>query len=174
MKSIGLEIVDKVLTNNQDQHMLLSMEEKRSKETFSTYVKLINELVSEAVLNIEVDAIPSQLKLEMIESQKKGLPRPLLALLQSHMKIKVYEELLFSDLIESNFFSKIYQSYFPPKIMQQYKKEAIGHPLKKEILAMLLTNKLINFGGVLFFKQIEETSAAKISEISRVYLILLE
>ena len=112
LRSCGKNVVDKVLVNNQEQHMLLSMESLRSVNHFSVYRKLMNSLIEKKVIDPKVDSVPNESTLNLLQSEGKSLPRALLALLQSHVKIHVYEELMTYEYMSDVFFDQIFLHIF--------------------------------------------------------------
>ena len=172
LTSLGSEIVDKVLINNNEQHMLLSMEAIRSNASFSIYRKLLNQFIHDKIIDPKVDAIPDEPTLNNLQSERKGLPRALLALLQSHVKIKTYDSLIEYDQMNDPFFDQIFETYFPSALLSTYKPYVHQHPLKKEIICMLVTNYIINRAGVLFFSSVQNVVPMNIGYISIAFIIV--
>ena len=168
------DVSNSVLKNNQSQHKLLSMEEYRSRHSMIRYKSLIQNLINKGLLNPKTDEIPSQTILDELESKQDPLPRPLLALLQSLVKLEINEALIQSDILEHHMFDSLYESYFPEIFYKKFNKELHSHPLKKEITATLLTNLIINQSGILFIQTIQEVSKESIPAICFSYYLLYQ
>ena len=115
--------------------------------------------------------IPNQKFLDELESNKRGLPRPLLALLQAYIKMTVFDALQGSTLIDDDRLLSMYERYFPEKIQKEFKKELVGHYLQKEILATVICNKVINQAGILFFDDIQKSTGLGLDLITIAYLV---
>ena len=172
LASCGEEVVQKVLVNNNEQHMLLSMEAFRSVTYFSVYRKLMNHFIHEKVIDPVIDAVPDESTLNVLQAEKKGLPRALLALLQSHVKIQIYNELINYGYMDNQFFDQIFMPYFPKKLIAKFEKDIHKHPLKKEIICMLVTNYVVNRAGILFFSSVQNVVPMSIGKITIAFIIV--
>ena len=63
-----------------------------------------------------------------------ALPRPLLALLQSLIKLDVNDALLEKLNTKDPFFNNYLLNYFPKQIIEKFKKEISNHQLRHEII----------------------------------------
>lgn len=172
LKKSTNNVIENVLENNIYQHKLLSMEEIRSKTSISPYTNLIAQFIYEKKLNPETDIIPSQVKFEELDKKKMSLPRPLLALLQSLVKLDINDTLLKELNTNNTIFNNFFYNYFPKSVMEKFKTELNNHQLKHEIIITELTNYIINNSGILFFRSTQEITGKSITEITQTYLIL--
>jgi glutamate dehydrogenase len=172
LKKSTKNVIENVLKNNIYQHKLLSMEEIRSKISISPYTNLITHFINEKKLNPQTDIIPSQEKFEELDKKKMSLPRPLLALLQSLIKLDINGTLLEKFNSKDPFLNNFFYNYFPKSVIEKFKKELNNHQLKHEIIITELTNYIINNAGVLFFRSTQEITGKSIKEITETYLIL--
>ncbi|RLA62768.1 MAG: hypothetical protein DRQ88_01845 [Epsilonproteobacteria bacterium] len=167
------EVSELVLRNNRWQHRLLSMDVIRSKTFFRFYRDLIKHLIKEG-MDAKSENIPGTKALKQWENAKKTLPRPVLAQIQSFVKMGVYNDFQKSDLLDDPFFDKFYKSYFPQLIVQEFEGDLAAHPLKKQIIATVLTNKIVNQVGSFFFDRFKHFIGKGVDEVSKVYLIMEE
>lgn len=172
LKKITPEIIEKVLLNNQKQHRLLSMEQRRSEHFNSPYNALVHRYIDNGLLDPKHDVILDTDAFEELSKKHTPLPRPLLALLQSLTKLTLAEDLLASSLIEHPFFTDHFHAYFPQSILHEFGTHVSSHPLKKDITAMLLSNILINNAGILSLSFIRHITAKPHADIVTTYMIL--
>jgi glutamate dehydrogenase len=172
LKKLADNVIDLVLHNNQLQHQLISMEEIRSQKTIFPYQTLINQLIQNGIINPKTDAIPKPSEFDELDKKKLPLPRPLLAQLQSLVKLDVSENLLRSDFLTHPIYETLYVSYFPHHISKTYYEELFNHPLRKEITATALTNYCINNAGILSINFMKEVSGKPIDVIANAYYCL--
>ncbi len=172
LKGSTLNVIESVLQNNIHQHQLLSMEEYRSRVSISPYINMINTYIEAAIINPKTDVIPSQAKFDDLDKKKLPIQRPLLALLQSLVKLDISETLSESKLSDQALFSDLFFNYFPKSLLKKYKSKLNSHPLKKDIIATSLTNYVVNNAGILFFSFVKEITSKSIFEISATYIML--
>jgi len=166
------QVTDLVLDNNQGQHQLISMDQLRSKSQFNIFNKLINDFIDSKALDPITENIPPQIELDRYADSGAPLPRPLLAVLQSYVKMDVFDKLVNSPILEESFVDTLYQSYFPELILSKFSDQINSHRLKKEIEATLITNKIVNQAGICFFFQTTTTTGKPVDRITEVYLTL--
>lgn len=166
------EVTDLVLHNNKGQHCLLSMDQIRSKEDFSLFNKLIQTMIASKKLDPITENIPSQTQLDKYKETQSSFPRPLLAVLQSYVKMDIFDKLVNASFLNHSLVSPLYKGYFPKMILDKFEDHLDKHRLKKEIIATQITNKLVNQAGICFFFQAEQRTGKSASDIAQVYLCL--
>ena len=169
LKKLANNVIDLVLHNNQYQHQLISMEELRSQQTIFPYQTLINTFIQRGIINPKIDAIPKASEFDELDKKKLPLPRPLLAQLQSLVKLEVSESLLQSSYLMHPIYESLYLSYFPTHITKTYADDIFDHPLRKEITATALTNYCINHAGILSINFMKEVSGKPIDVVANAY-----
>ncbi|MBI60523.1 hypothetical protein CL657_04835 [bacterium] len=172
LASLTPDVIQLVLNNNQDQHQLISLEECRSQKAIYPYQTLINSFIEQGAINPKKDTIPKSSEFEELDKKKLPLPRPLLALLQSLIKLETSESLSSSDCLSHPLYNKLFESYFPKKLAKSYKKQIQAHPLRADITATSLTNYCINNAGILFFSFMKEVTNQATDTIATTYFIL--
>ena len=166
------QVTELVLYNNRGQHCLLSMDQIRSKEDFSLFNKLIQTMISSKKIDPVTENIPSQTQLDKYKESTTSFPRPLLAVLQSYVKMDIFEKLVNSEFLNHPFVDPLYKGYFPELILTQFSNQLDKHRLKKEIIATQITNKIVNQAGICFFFQAEQRTGKPASDIAQLYLSL--
>ena len=149
LKEIQNEVIDKVLSNNFFQSLLLSLEEKRlNKEKL---IKVIDLLESTDYFKRKYYSIPNNKEIEAL-----SLIRPLIAIIMLYSKIFLKKYILNSDLLENSYFNKYLKEYFPKTFYKKFEKQLSPHFLKKEIIATQIANKIINFYGINFLSDFDK------------------
>jgi len=166
------DVTELVLKNNQGQHQLLSMDTLRSKRDLNPFVKTIHYFLSNKLINAIKENIPNPTTLDELRAKNAPMPRPVLALLQAHEKMRLFSNLMRSDIAEDPYLDIHFENYFPIKIRKKFKLHLGKHPLKKHITNTLLTNKIINQAGISFFYHIETLTGKEPHDIARAYLII--
>jgi hypothetical protein len=98
---------------------------------------------------------------ELLEARRpRGLPRPLLALVLSHVKIWAFSRILESDFPESAVGLPFLTGYFPERL-QVFSKHFGEHRLKREIIATGAANHVVNHAGVDFLSRMTRETAGR-------------
>ena len=174
LKKATDEVTTLVLTNNQNNHRLLSMDQVRSNQDIVIFFKLINHMITTKQLNPIQEDIPDSGELEIIFEHHELLPRPLLATLQAYVKMHVYDHLINDPQLRKENLDLLYKTYFPQTLVTLSPKDTNKHRLKNEIIYTLLTNNIINQAGTPFFFKMEQLTTRPITEIALAYLLIDE
>jgi len=166
------EVTELVLKNNVGQHRLLSIDGLRSKKNIRPFIQLLTHLVSQNLLDPVHESIPSTESLEAHASMGLAVSRPVLSVLQSYVKMDVFNQLVGSKLMTSDFLCPLYHDYFPQTFKKSYLSFFDQHRLRKEITATVITNKIVNQAGITFFFDVHEESKASFEDIVKAYLIV--
>ncbi len=166
------EVSELVLYNNQGQHQLLSMDRIRSATQFQNFNTLIQDLISEGVLDAVTENIPNSVELDQLAAAKSMLSRPVLAVVQAYVKMEVFKKMVSAPELENSSLIPYYYAYFPQTIRDSFEVHFQKHHLKKEILATSLTNHIVNQAGMCFFSQVEALTGRSVGHIATGYLLL--
>jgi glutamate dehydrogenase len=93
----------------------------RSAARYEEFVALIENMLGAGVLNRADDAIPTQAELLASPERKRGLPRPLLAVLLGHTKMWAFEMAMETDFPDSPAGRPFLEGYFPRPIREGFK-----------------------------------------------------
>src|SRR6202044_546783 len=94
----------------------------------------IRTLEAEGTLDRQVENLPTEAELTERKSRGLGLTRPELSVLLSYDKIRLYQQLLDSDVPEDPYLSRELVRYFPEPLHEKYAAHMQRHRLKREII----------------------------------------
>src|SRR4029079_1165202 len=117
---------------------------------------------------------PSDAELEERKTRHQGLTRPELSILLSYAKIKLYQQLLDSDVPEDAHLSKELARYFPVPLQEKYAEHMERHRLKREIIATAGTNSMVNRMGATFVMRMGEDTGRTPAQVAKAYNIARE
>ncbi len=169
-------VVQSVLLTNYLQSLSISLDALRSKNGIEIFKKSLIVLEKEVVyFKRGYFEIPKDHNFIEVLDSSNMISRPILATMTLYAKIFL-EELLSSTplLKEDGFFYKVLFEYFPKSFVSLYKEEIKLHPLRREIVAMIISNKIINRAGVTFVSDYEELGRDKFFYKIKSYLITNE
>jgi glutamate dehydrogenase len=158
-----------VLLDNAAQSLALTLDGKRSAARYEEFVDLVYELITNGVMDRVGNDVPSRKELLEADTRQRGLPRPLLALVLSHVKIWAFSEILESDFPESEAGVPFLTGYFPSRL-QAYSAYFGEHRLKREIIATGAANHVVNHAGVDFLSRMSKESGRPPGDVVRSYM----
>lgn len=168
------EVSDLVLRSNYLQTQAISMMERLSADRLGAKQRFISVLEDQGLLDRDLEYLPDDDELTDRRQRGEGLLRPELSVLLSYAKIRLYQELLDSDVPEDPFLSAELPRYFPEPLREPYGELMLGHRLKREIVATQVTNSLVNRMGVSFVLRMREDTGASAPEVARAYTVARE
>jgi glutamate dehydrogenase len=158
-----------VLVDNAAQALALTLDSRRSASRYEDFVELVYGLITDGVMDRVGNDVPSRKELLESENRKRGLPRPLLALVLSHVKISAFSRILESDFPESAFGTPFLTSYFPERL-QVFSKHFGDHRLKREIIATGAANHVVNHAGVDFLARLTKATGRPAGDVVKGYM----
>ncbi len=171
LASMTQEVAEHVLRDNYEQNILLGVARERAHTLLPVHRRLIDQLVARGILDRDIEFLPSDSALAQRYSVGEGLSSPELAVLLAYAKISVTDDLNESALSADAWFERDLRSYFPPQIVDRFADRLAAHPLKRQIIGTLVTNELINRGGITaVFRAAEETGASPV-EIAKAFAV---
>ena len=163
------EVGDLVLLDNYRQNQAITLMEHQSVPRLGSMAHFIRTLEAEGTLDRQVENLPSDAELSERKSRGLGLTRPELAILLSYDKIRLYQQLLDSDVPEDPYLSKELMRYFPLPLHEKYAANMQRHRLKREIIATVVTNSTINRMGATFMMRMQEDTGQRPAAIAKAY-----
>ena len=163
------EVGELVLWDNYRQNQAITVMEHQSVRRIGSMAHFIRTLEAEGLLDRQVENLPSDAELDDRKSRQQGLTRPELAVLLSYDKIKLYQQLLDSDVPEDPYLSKELVRYFPEPLHEKYADHMQRHRLKREIIATAVTNSTINRMGATFMLRMQEDTGQGPAAIAKAY-----
>jgi glutamate dehydrogenase len=168
------DVANLVLRNNYQQTQAISMTAHKAADKLSSHASLIEHLENNFGLNREVENLPSESAIENRSRDKQGLTTPELSTLISYTKIKLFQDLVDSDLPDDDSFQEWMNHYFPSLLRKKYNDDMDHHRLRREIIATQLANSIVNRMGPTFIMNQTRKTGADAGMIARVYFIVRE
>ncbi len=168
------EIAELVLRNNYSQSQALSMMSTTKHERLGESVYLIRALEARGLLDRDLESLPSEDEIDARRKAGTGLTRPELAVIMSYAKIELYNNLIETDAPEDPYLSTELELYFPARLRRLLAPGIRAHRLRREIIAMGLSNSMINRMGAPFAIRAEEDTGSSIAQVARAYAIARE
>ncbi|MCE5232224.1 MAG: NAD-glutamate dehydrogenase domain-containing protein [Mizugakiibacter sp.] len=163
------EVERLVLWDNYRQNQAISLMERMSVARLGSMAHFIRTLEAEGLLDRQVESLPADAELAERKARGLGLTRPELAILLSYDKIKLFQQLLDSDVPEDPYLSKELVRYFPKPLHAPYAAHMQRHRLKREIIATAVTNSTINRMGATFMLRMQEDTGQGPAAIAKAY-----
>jgi glutamate dehydrogenase len=163
------EVAALVLWDNYRQNQAITLMEHQSIGRIGSMAHFIRTLEAEGTLDRQVENLPSDAELAERKSRGIGLTRPELAVLLSYDKIRLFQQLLDSDVPEDPYLSKELVRYFPVPLHEKYAGHMQRHRLKREIIATAVTNSTINRMGATFMMRMQEDTGKGPAAIAKAY-----
>jgi glutamate dehydrogenase len=163
-----------VLQDNYDQNVVLGNARRGAPALVTVHQRMIRALEHEGILDRAVENLPDDQEFATRRAAGESLTSPELAVLLAYAKIALLADLNECSLSDDPWFERILIDYFPPRMREDYKDEITAHPLRSQIINTVVTNRLLNVGGITFvFRAMEETGATA-EEVVRAALTAME
>ena len=162
LASMTDDVAELVLADNIGQNGVLGLERASAPALLGVHQRLIAELEKERRVDRVLDALPDDTEIEQRHADGEGLSSPELSQLLAHVKLALVDDLLDTDLPDSDTFATRLPAYFPPALRTKFRTGIKAHPLRRQIVATILANDTVDNGGVSFvFRLCEETGASR-------------
>ncbi|MEE4174735.1 MAG: NAD-glutamate dehydrogenase [Xanthomonadales bacterium] len=168
------EVEALVLRSNYLQTQSLSMMERLSPTRIGAKQRFLDILEDEGLLDRELEYLPDDDELVERRNRGEGLYRPELSVMLSYSKIRLYQQLLDSDVPEDPFLSAELARYFPEPLRERFPELIEAHRLRREIVATQVTNSLVNRMGISFVVRMREDTGAGANKLARAYTVARE
>ncbi|HXS03811.1 MAG TPA: NAD-glutamate dehydrogenase, partial [Rhodanobacter sp.] len=163
------EVGQLVLWDNYRQNQAITLMEHQSVGRIGSMAHFIRTLEAEGTLDRQVENLPSEAELTERKTRGIGLTRPELAVLLSYDKLRLFQQMLDSDVPEDPYLSKELVRYFPEPLHEKYAEHMQRHRLKREIIATAVTNSTINRMGATFMMRMQEDTGQGPAAIAKAY-----
>jgi glutamate dehydrogenase len=163
------EVGELVLWDNYRQNQAITLMEHQSAKRLGSMAHFIRTLEGEGLLDRQVENLPSEAELTERKTRGQGMTRPELSVLLSYDKIRLFQQLLDSDVPEDPYLSKELVRYFPAPLHDKYAAHMQRHRLKREIIATAVTNSTINRMGATFMMRMQEDTGQGPAAIAKAY-----
>ncbi|MGH2872966.1 MAG: NAD-glutamate dehydrogenase, partial [Solirubrobacteraceae bacterium] len=163
-----------VLQGSYVQCQAMSLAKSQSVSMLEVNARLIRRLEQVAALDRELECLPSEREIAARHADGRGLVSPELATLMAHGKIHLSAQLLESDLPDDPYLLDDLERYFPAPLGQRFSDRIRGHRLRRELIATIVSNQLVDRGGLTFaFRLIEETGA-RVPQLAQAFAVARE
>jgi glutamate dehydrogenase len=169
LASMTDEVGQLVLWDNYRQNQAITLMERQSVKRIGSMAHFIRTLEGEGLLDRQVENLPSEMELSDRKTRGHGMTRPELSVLLSYDKIRLYQQLLESDVPEDPYLSKELVRYFPKPLHDKYAAHMQRHRLKREIIATAVTNSTLNRMGATFMMRMQEDTGQGPAAIAKAY-----
>jgi glutamate dehydrogenase len=167
-------VADLVLQGSYTQTQAISMSLAQAPEMIDVHARMISQLEQTAGLRRDIESLPGPKEISERKVARLGLTAPELAVVMAYCKIRLYAELLDSDLPEDPYLGHDLERYFPPPLPERYSTQMRGHRLRREIIATVVANQLVDRAGTTFAFRLEEETGAPASALARAYAVARE
>ncbi|WP_413625849.1 NAD-glutamate dehydrogenase [Luteibacter sp. Lutesp34] len=163
------EVARLVLWDNYRQNQAITVMEHQSVRRLGSMAHFIGTLEAEGLLDRQVESLPTAAELAERKQRGQGMTRPELSVLLSYDKIRLFQQLLESDVPEDPYLSRELVRYFPVPLHEKYAEHMQRHRLKREIIATAVTNSTINRMGATFMMRMQEDTGQGPASIAKAY-----
>ncbi len=163
-------VADLVLANNAAQTLALSIAEASSGPKFDDHLRLMSLLEDAGRLYRAVEGLPDAREAAERRRQGLGLTRPELAILLSHAKMHLKEELVRSPVVDDALLEDDLRAAFPEIMRERFADEILGHRLRREIVATKLANLLVNRGGLTLAHDLASELGCRLSVVAAAFV----
>ncbi|MFY1621275.1 NAD-glutamate dehydrogenase domain-containing protein, partial [Micromonospora sp. WMMD736] len=166
------EVAALVLSDNAAQNVAVGLCRSESVAAAPVHRRLLDELESRRGLNRAIEGLPSDGELDRRISQGLGLTSPELANLIAHVKLSLKADLLAGDLPGSAVFAETIRRYFPKPLRERFAAAIGRHRLRREIVATVIVNEMVDFGGLTYAFRLAEDTAATTEDAVRAFTVV--
>ena len=164
------EVADLVLSNNYEQTLAISLEEREGARSLALQARFMAVLEEAGLLDRTVENLPGEAAIADLRGSGRGLTRPELGVLLAYAKITLFDELVGSDLPDDPYLEDRLHDYFPVPMRRDFAHDIEGHRLAREIISTVLANEVVNRTGPTFVTVLRETTGASPAEIVRAFV----
>ncbi len=166
LASMTEDVAAHVLQHNYDQSNALTLASATALEDHDALERLMVYLEERGVLNRPLEGLPSTAQMQIRKQQGQPLTRPELAVLLAWSKIVLFDDLVASGLPDDPWFEPVLKAYFPSPI-DSFGRAMKGHRLRREIIATVVANRTLDFGGPVALLRLRELTGAQPAEAVR-------
>ncbi len=164
------EVADRVIADNRDQVLSLSLEQRRSRTLLTEFRDHLQAIEDRGILAGMEPAIPPREVLHERHARYPGLTRPELALATAYTKIDLIQRIETTVLVDDSYLvGRFLQPYFPPSLAEL--ADVGTHRLRHELIATRAVNELVDLAGSTFvFSYVRDRGVAA-EDVVRAWII---
>jgi glutamate dehydrogenase len=167
-------VAGEVLYASYTQTQAMSLALSQATSMVEVHARLVRHLERVALLDREIEFLPSEEALAVRRGERRGLSAPELATIMAYCKIHLYVQLLDSDLPEDPYLVADLQRYFPEPLPERYAEQMRDHRLRRELIATIVANQLVDRAGMTFAFRLGEETGASAPQLARAYAVARE
>ncbi|HZH28912.1 MAG TPA: NAD-glutamate dehydrogenase [Azospirillaceae bacterium] len=168
------EVAQLVLRDNYLQTQALSIEEALGSAGLEGQARLLRDLEKSGKLDRTVEMLPGDEEIAARRQAGQGLMRPELAVLLSYAKIRLFDDLLATDLPDDPQMETDLVGYFPTPLRDRFRDAILRHRLRREIVATAVANGIVNRMGPTFVPDTVEKTGAGPGDVARAFVAARE
>ena len=164
------EVADRVIADNRDQVLSLSLEQLRSRTHLIEFRDHLQAIADRGILTGMDAAMPPRDAMHERHARYPGLTRPELALATAYTKIDLIQRLEATVLVDDSYLvGRFLQPYFPPSLAAH--ADVGAHRLRHELIATRAVNELVDLVGSTFvFSYVRDRGVAA-EDVVRAWVI---
>ncbi|MGL5719219.1 MAG: NAD-glutamate dehydrogenase [Alphaproteobacteria bacterium] len=172
LESMTDEVARLVLQDNYWQNQAVSLAHAHAPYLLEEHRFLIQDLERLQGLDRSVENLPDEAELSRRQSLQMGLTKPELCVLLAYAKIYLYQEVLYSDVVDDPALVPMLVQYFPEILASKFQEAILQHALRREIIATHVSNLIVNTTGPTFVFEIARLTGQPIPRILKAILIV--
>jgi glutamate dehydrogenase len=166
------EVADRVVRDNRDQVLSLSLGQIRSRAEVDTYREHLSAIDQRGLLRAHEQALPNAEALHERRASFAGLTRPELAVITAYTKIDLVAQLEKSALVDDAYLIESFvRPYFPSEIAMRCADEIPHHRLRRELAATRIVNQLVDLTGSIFVFRLMRDHGVEAEEAVRAWVV---
>ncbi len=169
LQSMTDEVGELVLRDNYLQTQAMTMMQTSGVAELESHARFMRHLERSGRLDREIEFLPDEELLLERRAAGQGLTRPELSVLMAYAKMELYDQLLSSDLTDSEALISDLVKYFPRPLRKQHRAAIIEHRLRAEIIATITANSMVNRLGATLVHEMIAESGETVGEVARAY-----
>jgi glutamate dehydrogenase len=168
------EVAELVLRDNISQNFRIGLSRSGAGRRGAVHRRLLTELETRRGVDRRLEALPADAEMERRIAGGAGLTSPELATMIAHVKLALKADLLAGDLPDSPTFAAVLPDYFPTPLRERFAGAITRHPLRREIVATVVVNEMVDFGGATFAFRLSEEIGATTDDAVRAFTAAVE
>ncbi|MEH6721476.1 MAG: NAD-glutamate dehydrogenase [Aurantimonas endophytica] len=170
LASMTDEVAELVLTNNYEQTLAISLEQRLGVSALALQSRFMTILETAGSLDRTVETLPGDAAIADLRGAGSGLTRPEIGVLLAYAKITLFDQLVAGSLPDDPYLEDRLIDYFPVPMRRDFARDIKGHRLAPEIVATVLANEMVNRTGPTFGTMLGEATGASPSDVVRAFV----
>jgi glutamate dehydrogenase len=166
------EVADRVIADNRDQVLSLSLEQLRSRSRLTEFLDHLDAIEGRGVLHGSAPVLPPREAMRDRQARYPGLTRPELAVATAYTKIDLIQGLEATVLVDDSYLvGRFLRPYFPQSLAEHFGGDVGAHRLRHELIATRAVNELVDLSGSTFvFSHVRDRGVAP-QDVIRAWVI---